>query len=249
MKKAINREEVGRIEKKLNEARLLLQQDKLHPCLVKFKESLESLLRTKMLPSDSKDINEKFNNFQALISNTPSFTKTFGPVTFRDNDASTTLEFVNQLLIVKDQEIKGYMEEQVGLADESLQGIEKTEDTEESEIETRANEAKSYIDHDDYEAAKAIIGKNDEILWWLLQEYNTSGIEYRRQGRFREALNEFKKALSLQPDDEGLYYNIARIHIELNEWKEALHAIQEALKMNPEFNEGNNLESFIRKNT
>lgn len=249
MSKAINREEVGRIEKKLNEARLLLQQDKLHSCLVKFKESLESLLRTRMLPSDSKDIYEKVNNFQSLMSNTPSFTKMFGPVTFRDNDASTTLEFVNQLLIVKDQEIKGYMEEQVGPAEESSPEREIPEEMEESEIETRAKEAKSYLDNDNFEAAKAIIGKSDEIIWWLLQAYNTSGIEHRRQGRFREALDAFKKALSLQPDDEGLYYNIARIHIELNEWNEALRAIQEALKINPEFNEGRSLESFIRNNS
>jgi len=202
-----------------------------------------------MLPSDSKDINEKFNNFQSIMSNTSSFTNMFGSVTFRDNDASTTLEFVNQLLIVKDQEIKGYMEEQVEPTEESSPERDKPEEMEESKIETRAKDAKSYLDNDDFEAAKAIIGKSDEILWWVLQAYNTSGIEHRRQGRFREALDAFKKALSLQPEDEGLYYNISRIHIELNEWNEALRAIQEALKINPEFNEGRSLESFIRKNS
>lgn len=247
MKDTINREEVGRIEKKLNEARLLLQQNKLHPSLIKFKDALESLLRTKMLPSDAKDLKEKFNIFQDLMSNTQSFIQTYGPVKFRDNDAGTTLEFVNQLLIVKDQEIKGYMEEKAVLPKENTQETDLPGETEDSEIEIRAKEAKSYLDKDNLEAAKEIIGKNDEILWWLLQSYNTSGIEHRRQGNFREALSDFKKALALQPDDEGLYYNIARIHIEMNEWKEALQAISEALKINPEFIEGKNLESFIRK--
>ena len=247
MKNTINREEVGRIEKKLNEARVLLQQNKLHSSLVKFKESLETLLRTKMLPSDSKDLNDKFNHFQALISNTPAFTEMYGAVAFRDNDAATTLEFVKQLLIIKDEEIKGYMEEQAGGSNENPQETDPPDESEESRIENLVKEAKSFIDSDDYETAKDIIGGNDEILWWLLQWYNTSGIEHRRQRRYREALHDFKKALALQSDDEGLYYNIARIHIELKDWKEALAAIQEALKINPEFQEGKIMESFLKR--
>jgi len=247
MKKAIKREDVGRIEKKLNEARLLLQQNKLHSCLVKFKESLENLLTTKMLPADVKNLNENINEFQSLISNKTTFTETYGPVTFRDNNAKTNLEFVKQLLILKDQEMKGYVEEEINLAEENDPETGISENAEEAEIVTRAKEAKSYIDNDNYEAAKAIIGKDDEILWWLLQAYNTSGIEYRRQGRFPEALQEFKKALSVQPDDEGLHYNIARVHIEMSEWKEAFSAVQEALKINPDFEEGKNLELFITK--
>jgi len=247
MKKAIKREDVGRIEKKLNEARLLLQQNKLHSCLVKFKESLENLLTTKMLPADVKNLNDNINEFQGLMSKTTTFTETYGPVTFRDNNAKTTLEFVNQLLILKDQEMKVYAEEKIGLSEEDYPETEIPGDAEETEIETRAKKAKYFIDKDNYEAAKALIEKDDEILWWLLQAYNTSGIEYRRQGRLPEALKEYKKALSLQPDDEGLHYNIARVHIEMSEWKEALIAIQEARRINPDFEEGKNLESFIRK--
>jgi vacuolar-type H+-ATPase subunit D/Vma8 len=76
MKKAIKREDVGRIEKKLNEARFLLQQNKLHSCLLKFKEALESLISTKMLPSDVKILNTKINEFQSLMSGTSTFTET-----------------------------------------------------------------------------------------------------------------------------------------------------------------------------
>jgi len=248
MKNAIKRADVGRIEKKLNEARLSLQQNKLHSCLVKFKESLENFLRTKMLPADTKNLQEKINEFQSLISNTTTFTETYGPVTFHDNDTKTTLEFVNQLLILKDQEMKKYVKEELDTVGQNHSSeTEVSENAEEAEIKTRATIAKNYIDNDNFEAAKAIICEDDEILWWLLQAYNTSGIEYRRQGRFLEALNEFKKALSLQPDDEGLYYNIARVHFERNEWKEAFAAIQEALKINPGFVEGKNLELLIKK--
>jgi tetratricopeptide (TPR) repeat protein len=247
MKKAIKREDVGRIEKKLNEARFLLQQNKLHSCLLKFKEALELLLSTKMLPADVKIINTKINEFQSLMSNTTTFTETYGPVTFRDDEAKTTLEFINQLLIVKDQEIKGYVEERIGLIEKNHYEVDAAKNSEESFIELRGREAKRYIDNDNFEAAKEIIGDDDEIMWWVLQAYNTGGINFRRQGHYIDALNEFNKALMLQSDDEGLYYNIARANIEMNRWEEALDAIQKALKINPDFSEGKLLESFIKK--
>jgi len=48
--------------------------------------------------------------------------------------------------------------------------------------------------------------------------------------------------------DEGLYYNLARAHVERNEWSRAEEAILSGLGINPDFREGKQLLEHIRKN-
>jgi len=44
--------------------------------------------------------------------------------------------------------------------------------------------------------------------------YNRLGIAYRKQGNFREAIAEYKKALQVDPEDENLCYNLGRAYLE-----------------------------------
>ena len=82
----------------------------------------------------------------------------------------------------------------------------------------------------------------------LLQIANNLGIQYRKAGQFDRAVAEFRKALALYPDDEGLYYNIARVYVERKEWSAAEGAIQQGMAINPQFQEGKNLLKYIRSN-
>jgi tetratricopeptide (TPR) repeat protein len=75
--------------------------------------------------------------------------------------------------------------------------------------------------------------------------YNAAGIECRNDHDYEKAVKTFKKALFIRPDDEGLYYNLARVYIEAEDWKSAGNTIQEALKVNPDFQEGLQLMAFI----
>jgi tetratricopeptide (TPR) repeat protein len=92
-----------------------------------------------------------------------------------------------------------------------------------------------------------MLQNREDLISILVDGYNSSGIDYRRAGRFDEALSEFKKALIVYPGDEGLYYNIARVYVAKKEWKVAAETVNEGLKINPHFGEGIKLLKYIRE--
>ncbi len=101
----IKRNEVELISKKLSECKRHLQFGRLYACLLAFKESLEKALVTRMLASDEKYLTEEINTFQQQLAGSQHFKNIFGPVTFMDDDKKTTLDFINQLIVVEEEEI------------------------------------------------------------------------------------------------------------------------------------------------
>jgi tetratricopeptide (TPR) repeat protein len=120
-------------------------------------------------------------------------------------------------------------------------------DASEPEHEILVLKAKEFIDSGAFAKAKAILGEDQEMNYLILQLCNTKGIAYRKAGNINDAIAEFRKALVFHPEDEGLYYNIARAYLERKEWQDAEEAILQGLEINPEFAEGKALLSFVRK--
>jgi tetratricopeptide (TPR) repeat protein len=156
-----------------------------------------------------------------------AFKNTFGPVTFQENDNDTTLSFVKQLVHVSEQALA-----------ENLGGDEETP-------ENRAIMVMRLIDKGDFEKAKVLIGTNEDLLTFVLQTYNAAGIQARKDGDFDKAVDAFKKALTVTPDDEALLYNLARAHIGKVAWTVAEQFIRQALQVNPAFQEGQQLLRYI----
>ncbi|MBU1740520.1 MAG: tetratricopeptide repeat protein [Proteobacteria bacterium] len=71
----------------------------------------------------------------------------------------------------------------------------------------------------------------------LIHVYNKIGIAYRKQGKLNVAIALYNKARQFAPDDENLLYNIARAHLEMNEFDQARQILTEALEINPRFRE------------
>lgn len=67
--------------------------------------------------------------------------------------------------------------------------------------------------------------------------YNRLGIALRRKGRYVEAIEEYNKALSVNPMDEILHYNVGKALIEAGQKAEAAKAFRKALEINPDFEE------------
>ena len=67
--------------------------------------------------------------------------------------------------------------------------------------------------------------------------YNSLGIIYRRQGRFEEALKAYEKALKVHQDDEFIYFNTARVYLDMGDNLAAQKYLRHALKVNPDFPE------------
>lgn len=235
----IKREDAGRITRKLHECRIHLQKDNIYSCLMGFREALEKMQATRMLPADEKNLNRDINAFQAELASSRAFRHLYGPVTFKDDDIDTALDFMKQLIQIKEEEIAAAMESR---KDENSLS-EKAGD-----LQQRIQEIMLPLEQGDFATARSLAEKDEDATEALLEMFNTSGIQSRKAGDYDRAVMTFKKALFICPADEGLYYNMARCHIEAGDWKSADSAMEEGLKHNPDFQEGLRLQNFIRKN-
>jgi tetratricopeptide (TPR) repeat protein len=234
----INREEAGRVTKKLTECRLHLKKDNIYSCLTAFRDALEKMQTTKMLPVDEKKLSQEINVFQSDLASSRAFRHLYGPVTFKDDDFETALDFMKQLIHIKEEEIAAVMESQ---KTETASG-EGPDD-----LQRRIQEIMLHVEKGDFDTARSLAEKDEEAADALIETYNTSGIQSRVARDFDKAVVMFKKALFVRPADEALYYNMARSYIEAGDWKSAGETMDEGLKNNPEFQEGIQLQSFIRK--
>jgi tetratricopeptide (TPR) repeat protein len=229
MDEAIVRERASEISRTLANCRKFLVQGNVYSCLTGFKDALERMVVTRMLPQDEKDLQESINDFQRQLMASTAFKNAFGPITFQENENETTLSFVRQLVCVSEEEIA-----------KNLAGEEEPQ-------ENRAFMIMRLIDRGEHEKARALIGTNEDLLGFILQTYNSMGIQARREGNFEKAVTELKKALAVAPDDEGILYNLARAYAAKKEKKPAVEFIQKALKINPAFTEGKALLQSIEQ--
>jgi tetratricopeptide (TPR) repeat protein len=65
-----------------------------------------------------------------------------------------------------------------------------------------------------------------------LSTFNQLGITLRQQGRWRDALAEYEKALRIAPNDENLYYNMGMANAEGRNFAEARASMAKALEVN-----------------
>ena len=229
MDEAIVRERASEISRTLANCRKFLAQGNVYSCLTGFKDAMERMVVTRMLPQDEKDLQEGINDFQRQLMASTAFKNAFGPITFQENENETTLSFVRQLVCVSEEEIA-----------KNLAGGEETQ-------ENRAFMIIQLIDKGEHEKARALIGTNEDLLGFILQTYNALGIQARKDGDFDKAVTELKKALSVAPEDEGILYNLARAYAAKKEKKPAVESIQKALKINPGFAEGKALLQSIEQ--
>jgi tetratricopeptide (TPR) repeat protein len=235
----INRDDAGRIIKKLTGCRIHLKKDNVYSCLMGFRDILEKMSTTKMLPVDDKQLRKDINVFQAELASSRAFRHLYGPVTFKDDDIDTALDFMRQLIQIKEEEIAAVMESQKSEAALS----EKPDD-----LQKRIQEIMLHVEKGDFDIARSLAEKDEDAADALIDIYNTSGIQARIARDYDKAVATFKKALFVRPADEALYYNMARSYIEAGDWKSAGDTIDEGLKNNPDFQEGIQLQSFIKKN-
>ena len=229
----IKREEAGQLTKKLQECRIHLRKDNVYSCLTGFREVLEKIGTTRMLPSDEKQMQKDINEFQNDLASSRAFRHLYGPVTFKDDDIETALDFMKQLIQIKEEEIIEAMESQ------------KCEGEDQNDIHQRIHNIMILVEQGDFSTARDMSEQDEEASDALIEMYNTSGIQHRKEKDFEKATMNFKKALFIRPHDEGLYYNMARAYIEADDWKSAKNTMEEALKTNPDFQEGIQLLVFI----
>ncbi len=239
MSDAIDRNAVVSINIKLNECKTHLQKQNIYSCISGFKEVLERLKATPMLASDSKELHKDINKFQDQLAASKTFRDVYGPVTFRDDDFDTTLDFMHQLMILKEEEVREIM---------SQRQLDDAAVPELGELASRKDviqQACLALERGDFAAVQDIIGEDEAVRDYLVTMYNADGIHNRKNGDYDKAILQYRKAIAMQNADEHLYYNLARVHLEKEEWQEAEIALQQAMEINPGFREGRQLGQYL----
>lgn len=239
MEGEVKREDVGLITRKLRDCSIHLKKENVYSCLLAFKDVLEKMGTTRMLPKDEKQLQKDINTFQQEFSSSRAFKQLYGPVTFKDDDIETALDFMKQLIQIKEEEIVAAMESPA----KDGTGGEGQDD-----LQIRIDRIMVFVERGDVPAAQNMAQQDDDAADALIEIYNAAGIQYRKEEDFEKAVTSFKKALFVRPDDEGLYYNMARSYMEAGDLKSAKNTMEEGLQTNPEFKEGMNLLTLINKN-
>ena len=123
----------------------------------------------------------------------------------------------------------------------------------ENSLEANHGLSKVYIETGNYEKANEILTKIGTLDNLYNAEnkhiFNEFAINLRKQKLYDNAINNYNKALAIDPNDEILYYNLARAYFEKQNFENVRKTLEKALKINPNFTEAKKFLNFINKRT
>ncbi len=97
--------------------------------------------------------------------------------------------------------------------------------------------AEIYMSSEKDENAEEILNEILELQPDTVNVYNSLGVLYRKRGDFEGSLKQYEKALKIHPQAPHIYYNIGRVHIDMNNPDKAASHFRIALKLEPNFKE------------
>lgn len=108
-----------------------------------------------------------------------------------------------------------------------------------------------YLKMGEKEKAKDIFVKISQIDAIFEEEnkhfFNECGIQLRKQELYDEAIDYYKQGIQISPNDENLYFNLARAHFEKKGVEQAREAIYKVLAMNPKHKEAKAFLQYMDK--
>ncbi len=237
----------AKILRKINEAKRDLGGKNVQGCLMNFKAGLEIAVREPILPQDKKAVQEEIENLQNDIQRNQSFKEVYGPVTFSGSEFEVSLEFVKQLIQASAEELfestdlaqmkDGKAAEPAGGGNAAVSGANG---------EKQLADIMSKIEKNDLKGAREMIGDNEEVMDRVIDALNNEGISLRSSGKYDKALTVYSKGIELRPNEEGLYYNMARASFEKGDSSSALGYLDQVLKINPDFGPGKDLRGYVQ---
>ncbi len=235
-----NKNGASDVSRKLSEGKKHLEDGNIFSSIVTLREVLDAFINLKKVQQFEKNrLAGAINDFQRTLAASQEFNDLYGKVYFRENDFTTSYDFLCQLIKIKEDEITDVLvNETVG------QMLNLNYMSREDQKTTKL--MVSLVERGELSALRELVSANDGLGSLVLSFYNETGINQRQSGNVDRAIIEYKKALSVSPNDENLYYNIARAYIEIGQTQNAEASIDQALLINPQFYEGLKLASYIK---
>ena len=79
------------------------------------------------------------------------------------------------------------------------------------------------------------------------EKLNEQGVELGREGKLREAIAVFDRAIAIEPDYDQLFYNRGKAKLNLEDFKGALADFDAALKLTPDYADAFNNRGITKK--
>lgn len=126
---------------------------------------------------------------------------------------------------------------------------DKALDIDESNIRANFGIGLCYMKRQDYPKAQdifqRIVGLNAAFQKKHKHLFNEFGINLRKSGLYKEAVEFYERAMEFTESDDNLFFNLARAHAENGDRKKALKFARKSLEIDPEHESSLKLEKYL----
>ncbi|MEF2145208.1 MAG: tetratricopeptide repeat protein [Desulfovibrionaceae bacterium] len=124
-------------------------------------------------------------------------------------------------------------------------------DVDEENVRANFGLGLTYLDRGDSVKANDIFERLVNLDAAFAQEhkhlFNDFGINLRKNRMMEQALEYYRRAESLEANDENLFHNIARVYFEMGDLEKCVHYLERSLEINPNMEEGKRFMEYLEK--
>lgn len=224
-----------------------LKQGKIAACLIAFKEVIEKMPAISKTEKEKSELHSAIELFLKNLSAHKKFQEIFGTMSFGDTDLETNLEFIKSMIVAQEDAIVERVKKDEEASEVHRLEIDRDQQRQQEEMRKKIVQVIEFIDQENIPPAMEIIGESEEIREAVALHYNDVGMQCRTDKSFTEAVKNYSKALIVSPEDENLHYNMGRAHFEAGDSNKAENFLANAMKLNPEFKEGQIFYDYLLK--
>ncbi len=107
-----------------------------------------------------------------------------------------------------------------------------------------------YSEQEDYAKLKQVldtlVGLEDAFTLEYRQQFNSFGVNLRKNGHYDESIRYYKKSLEVIDTDENVFFNLARVYFEKGEKEECISCLNKAIGLNPDFVEAHKFMDYCQ---
>ncbi|MCG8617197.1 MAG: tetratricopeptide repeat protein [Desulfobacterales bacterium] len=179
---------------------------------------------------EKKEYAKALEVFETLVARkeNPEYYYNIGYIKTAQNRHPEAIEAFSKATQLDRLHVKAY--EAMARAYQAMGQTEKAE-------EYMQTAAEIYMDTDKLGSAEDLLTELLDSGTNSLNVFNTLGVLHRKKGNMEQALQQYKKALKVHPDEPYIYYNIGRLYLDIKDMDNARKYFQAALDKDHGFEE------------